>query len=331
MPLEPMQDQFGRMITYLRISVIDKCNLRCVYCMPNGLTTRSRFLELLTNEELLTLGRIFADLGIQKIRLTGGEPLLRPGLVGLIRQLAEIPGIRQLALSTNGVLLKRHAQDLKRAGLDRINISLDTLSAERFVRITGMDQWQAVIDGIFAAKEADLSPVKLNTVIMNGVNDDEILSLVDFAIAQALEIRFIEWMPTNPLVNTERDHRFFSNAITQARIEERHHLIADDPDPASPARSFRIQGTNARVGFINPLSNYFCARCNRIRLKVNGCIKTCLHGREELDLKALLRNGTPHEIIARQIATAVFLRPEQHFLNRPEIAHNDFVMTHVGG
>ena len=326
-----MLDQFGRTITYLRISVIAACNLRCLYCMPHGLVNRTRMDDLLTNDELVTLAGIFAELGIRKIRLTGGEPLLRPGLVNLVRRLADTPGIEQLALSTNGVLLARHAHALRAAGLQRVNVSLDTLSPENFIRIAGMDAWQPVIDGIREARAAGLGPVKLNTVVMNGINDHEILPLVDFAISEGCEIRFIEWMPTNPLVNLQRDGRFFSNELTQARIESRYRLIPDDPDPASPARSFRIAGSPGRVGFINPLSNYFCARCNRVRLKVNGRIKTCLHGQEELDLRAMLRSGEPHEAISRRIATAVFLRPEQHFLNRSDIAHNDFVMTHVGG
>ncbi len=326
-----MIDQFGRHITYLRISVIDKCNLRCVYCMPHGLVNRVRFSELLTNDELVELAAIFAELGIRKIRLTGGEPLLRPGMVEVVRRLAAIPGIAQLAMSTNGVLLARHAGALKAAGLDRVNVSLDTLSPEKFTAITGMDQWQQVMDGIMEAQAVGLSPVKLNTVLMKGVNDDEILDLTAFAIEEGLELRFIEWMPTNPLVDVERDGKFLSNEVAKSQIEECYRLIPDDPDPSSPARSFRIGGTGARVGFINPLSHYFCARCNRVRLKVNGRIKTCLHGREELDLQQMLRSGVAREEIKRQIATAVFLRPEQHFLNRPEVEHHDFVMTQVGG
>jgi cyclic pyranopterin phosphate synthase len=194
-----------------------------------------------------------------------------------------------------------------------------------------MDQWQAVVGGIVEAKAVGLEPVKVNTVLMKGVNNDEILALVGFAIEQELELRFIEWMPTNPLVDLEREGKFLSNEVAQAQIEQQYRLISDDPDPHSPARSFRIDGTRARVGFINPLSNFFCAMCNRVRLKVNGRIKTCLHGKEELDLKTMLRTGVPREAIKRQIATAVFLRPEQHFLNRPEVAHQDFVMTQVGG
>jgi len=326
-----MIDQFGRRITYLRISVIEACNLRCLYCMPHGLINKTRLSELLTNDELVELATMFAELGVTKIRLTGGEPLLRPGLVELVARLAEIPTIRVLAMSTNGVLLKRHTSALKEAGLHRVNVSLDTLSREKFARITGQDAWQMVLEGILEAKAVGLEPVKVNTVLMKGVNDDEILALVEFAIEQELELRFIEWMPTNPLVDLEREGKFLSNEVARSAIEERYRLIPDDPDPHSPARSFRIDGTRARVGFINPLSNAFCAMCNRVRLKVNGRIKTCLHGKEELDLKTMLRAGVSREAIKRQIATAVFLRPEQHFLNRPEVAHQDFVMTQVGG
>ena len=326
-----MIDQFGRRITYLRISVIDKCNLRCLYCLPHGWVNRIRMSELLTNDELVELAGIFAELGVTKIRLTGGEPLLRPGLVEMVGRLAAIPGITQLAMSTNGVLLARHARALKGAGLARVNVSLDTLSREKFAEITGQDAWHAVVEGIAEAKRAGLGPVKVNTVLMKGVNDDEILALVGFAVEQEIELRFIEWMPTNPFVDREREDKFLSNEGARALIEGHYRLIPDDPDPHSPARSFLIGGTRSRVGFINPLSNVFCALCNRVRLKVNGRIKTCLHGVEELDLNTMLRTRMPRDEIKRQIAAAVFLRPEQHFLNRPDVTHQDFVMTQVGG
>lgn len=326
-----MHDQFGRRITYLRVSVIDKCNLRCLYCMPRGFANTTRLEELLTNDELVELATIFAELGITKIRLTGGEPLLRPGLAEMVRRLSRIGGITQVAMSTNGVLLKRHAQALKEAGLQRVNVSLDTLSRERFAQITGMDQWHTVVEGIVEAKAVGLEPVKVNTVLMKGVNDDEILALVGFAVEQELELRFIEWMPTTPLIEVEREGKFLSNEFARGLIAPHYQLIPDDPDPHSPARSFRIAGTRARIGFINPLSNLFCAMCNRVRLKAAGRIKTCLHGKEELDLKTMLRTGVPREEIRRQIGTAVFLRPEQHFLNRAELPHQDFIMTQVGG
>lgn len=326
-----MIDQFGRQITYLRLSVIEACNLRCLYCMPHGLVNQTRLSEFLTNDELVELATMFAELGITKIRLTGGEPLLRPELVELVARLAQIAGIRVLAMSTNGVLLKRHTSALKEAGLHRVNVSLDTLSREKFARVTGQDAWQMVLEGILEAKAVGLEPVKVNTVLMKGVNDDEILALVEFAIEQELELRFIEWMPTNPVVDLEREGKFLSNEVARSALDKRYRLIPDDPDPHSPARSFRIEGTSARVGFINPLSTVFCAMCNRVRLKANGRIKTCLHGREELDLKQMLRAGTPRPEVMRALARAVFHRPEQHFLTRPEIAHHDFVMTHVGG
>lgn len=326
-----MRDQFGRTITYLRISVIDKCNLRCVYCMPKGFISRKAMGELLTNDELVTLAGIFIELGIRKIRLTGGEPLLRPGLLDVVSRLARLDGVAQLAMSTNGVLLKRDAAALKQAGLSRVNVSLDTLKPERFAAITGTACWQTVVDGLLEAQAVGLQPVKVNMVLMKGINDDEIMDMVDFTVAHELELRFIEWMPTTTLVDGQRDNRFFSNEDAQARIEPYYRLLPDDLDPHAPARTFRLEGTQTRVGFISPLSRYFCSMCNRIRLKANGRIKTCLHGREELDLKELLRQGTPREVIKEAIATAVFLRPEEHFLNRQDVAHQEFVMTQVGG
>ena len=326
-----MHDQFGRQITYLRISVIDKCNLRCTYCMPKGVISRTSMGELLTNDEIVALAGIFVELGIRKIRLTGGEPLLRPGLLDVVSRLARLTGVVQLAMSTNGVLLKRDAAALKRAGLCRVNVSLDTLKAERFAAITGTDCWQTVVDGLLEAQAVGLQPVKVNMVLMHGVNDDEIMDLVDFAAAHALEVRFIEWMPTTTAVDGQRENRFFSNEDARARIERYARLIPEDVDPHAPARTFRLEGTRTRVGFISPLSRFFCSMCNRVRLKVNGRIKTCLHGREELDLKAMLRQGMSREVIKHAIATAVFLRPEEHFLNRQDVAHQEFVMTQVGG
>jgi cyclic pyranopterin phosphate synthase len=328
-----MLDQFGRRITYLRISVIDKCNLQCTYCMPKGLTNHNRLSTLLSNTELVILAELFIQLGIRKIRLTGGEPLLRPGLVHIVEHLARLPELAELAVSTNGVLLRRYAAALKHAGLTRVNISLDTLVPQRFAAITGMDCWNEVVAGILEAQAVGLGPVKVNTVLMKGVNDDEVLRLVDFAVVHGLELRFIEWMPTNPLVDDQREDRFVSNVGVRAQIEQHWQLIADAAgDGPAPATTFRIAGTQARVGFISPLSNIFCARCNRIRLKANGRIKTCLHGREELDLKAMLRQAVPLEAIKAAISAAVFSRPEEHFLNHPESgAHRAFVMTQIGG
>lgn len=326
-----MIDQFGRRITYLRISVIDKCNLRCVYCLPHGVVSRRRMTELLTNDELVTLAAMFVTLGVRKIRLTGGEPLLRPGLPEVVRRLAALPEMAQLALSTNGVLLQRYAEALKRAGLQRVNVSLDTLVRERFTAITGMDCWQTVVDGILEARRVGLTPVKVNMVLMKGVNEDEIVPMVEFAAAHRLEIRFIEWMPTTTGVDDRRVNRFFSNEQAREALERHYQLMPEDIDPHAPARRFRVAGTEAAVGFISPLSRFFCGMCNRVRLKADGRIKTCLHGREELDLKQMLREGASPSAIQAVIRQAVFLRPEEHFLNRQDVAHQDFVMTQVGG
>lgn len=326
-----MRDRLGREITYLRISVIDRCNLRCLYCMPaHGAGFEARD-ELLTFEEMTTLVQCFAGLGIQKVRLTGGEPLVRKDVAGLIGKIRAIPEIREIALSTNGVFLKGQARLLKEAGLDRLNISLDTLRPDRFQAIAKMDRLREVLDGIDEALACGLTPVKLNTVLMRGINDDEIPDLVEFAIEKAIEVRFIELMPTNGLVQLDPRKLFLSTQEAKSRIEEEFHLRPVDTYFSSPAQVFSVVGTNARVGFISPLSNVFCSRCNRIRLKANGALKTCLHGKEDLDLKGLLRSGTPPEIIRRRIEEVVWVRPEEHFLNDTRIQHQDFQMSQVGG
>ena len=326
-----MEDRFGRELTYLRISVVDRCNLRCLYCMPAHGAGFESWSELLSYEEITALTRCFAELGIRKVRITGGEPLVRPNLTELVFRIREIPEIRELALSTNGIFLKSQARKLKEAGLDRVNISLDTLNRMRFQEIARMNRLHDVLDGIEEALHAGLEPVKLNTVLMKGINDDEILDLVRFAVEKSIEVRFIELMPTNNFVSLDSKARFFSTEEAKARIEKEFSLIPVDTYFSSPAEVFQIAGTAARVGFISPLSCVFCARCNRLRLKANGALKTCLHGKEDLDLKKLLRSGTSTEEIKKRIGEVVYVRPEQHFLNEPQVRHNDFQMSHIGG
>jgi len=326
-----MIDQFGRELTYLRISVVDRCNLRCLYCMPSHGAGFETWEELLSYEELVTLMKCFAELGIQKVRLTGGEPLIRKDISELIFRIREIPEIQELALSTNGVFLKDQARRLKDAGLNRVNISLDTLNRKRFQDIAKMDRLQDVLEGIDEAVGCGLQPVKLNTVLMRGINDDEILNLVSFAVERSIEIRFIELMSTNGLVQLNPQERFLSAEEARQKIEKVFELHPADTYFSSPAQVFSIAGTKARVGFISPISNYFCARCNRLRLKANGALKGCLHGKEDLDLKKLLRSGVSTEEIKKRIREVVYVRPEQHFLNSSEVKHNDFQMSHVGG
>lgn len=326
-----MKDRFGRELTYLRLSVVDRCNLRCLYCMPSHGAGFVAWRELLTYDEMAILVRCFAELGTRKVRLTGGEPLVRRDLEDLVARLRNISGICELALSTNGVFLKGRARSLKDAGLGRVNVSLDTLSRARFEEIARMDRLTDVLDGIDEAIACGLGPLKLNTVLMRGVNDTEILGLVGFAVERSIEVRFIELMPTNGLVQIDPKQAFMSCAEARAIVEQAYELVAVDTYASSPAQVFAVSGTAARVGFISPLSNFFCARCNRLRLKATGALKTCLHGPEDLDLKTMLRSGIPIEVIKRRIEEVVYARPEEHFLNRPEIAHRDFQMSHVGG
>ena len=326
-----MKDQFGRGLTYLRISVVDRCNLRCLYCMPQHGAGFEPWKELLSYEEICRLARCFAELGITKVRITGGEPLIRKDVVHLIFLLREIPGLQEIALSTNGVFLAPLARRLKQAGLDRVNVSLDTLNRDTFRKIAGMDRLGDVLAGIEEAKTAGLVPVKINTVLMRGVNDGEILDLVRLAVRLSLEVRLIELMPTNGLVSLNPQEAFMSAEEAKARIEETFELLPEDTYFSSPAQVFRIAGHEARVGFISPLSNVFCARCNRLRLKANGALKTCLHGKDDLDLKQLLRSGASDEEIKEMIQGVVYVRPEQHFLNVPQVPHRDFQMSHVGG
>ncbi len=326
-----MRDQFGRELTYLRISVVDRCNLKCLYCMPAHGAGFEAWDELLSYNEIVTLTRYFSELGICKVRLTGGEPLVRKDVAELIFRIREIPEVDEMALSTNGVFLKGQARKLKDAGLDRINISLDTLNRNRFREIAKQDRLREVLDGIDEALDCGFKPLKLNTVLLRGINQDEIVDLVRFAIEKSIEIRFIELMPTNGLVQLDPQEMFLSTGKAKEQIEKEYQLVPIDSYFSSPAQVFSVGGTDARVGFISPLSNAFCARCNRLRLKANGALKTCLHGKEDLDLRGLLRSGVPKEEIKRQIKAVVWVRPEQHFLNESQVKHNDFQMSHVGG
>jgi len=326
-----MKDRFERELTYLRLSVVDRCNLHCLYCMPAEGAGFDAWGEILSYEEMHRLVGIFAGLGISKVRITGGEPLVRRQIEKLVEKIKSVPGIREIAMSSNGIFLKGMARGLKGAGLDRVNISLDTLRRDRFIRIARLDRLKEVLEGIDAALEAGLAPVKINTVLMKGINDDEIPDLAAFAVRHSIEIRFIELMPTHEAVDIDPLQNFFSAQEAREIVERHYPLKPADVYLSSPAQVYEIPGTGARVGFISPLSCFFFARCNRLRMKANGMLKTCLHGKEDLDLKALLRGGASEEAIIQAIRETVFARPEQHFLNDDKVRHRDFQMSHVGG
>ena len=283
-----LRDAHNRQIDYLRMSVTDRCDFRCVYCMAEDMTFLPR-QQVLGLEELERIARIFVGLGVKKIRLTGGEPLVRQGIVGLCERIAALPGLRELVMTTNGSQLVKLAAPLARAGVKRLNISLDSLDAAKFHAITRTGQLQQVLDGIDAARDAGFERIKLNAVVMKGRNAEEVADLVDFAIASGLDLSFIEEMPLGD-VGRSRGESFCSSDEVKALIAERHTLIDSAEQSGGPARYVRLpEHPQTRIGFISPHSHNFCATCNRVRLTVEGRLLLCLGHENAIDLRALLR------------------------------------------
>lgn len=283
-----LRDGHGRTIDYLRLSLTDRCDFRCVYCMAEEMTFLPR-QQLLDFEEIVRVARLFVALGVTKIRLTGGEPLVRRGVVELCRRLAALPGLRELAMTSNGSQLAGFAAPLAGAGVRRLNISLDSLDAQRFRAITRHGELARVLAGIEAARVAGFARIKLNSVIMKGRNDDEVLALVDFAVARGLDISFIEEMPLGR-VGRERGESFCSSDEVRARLAERYCLLDCAEQSGGPARYVRLEGhPQTRVGFISPHSHNFCSSCNRLRLTAEGRLLLCLGHENSLDLRALVR------------------------------------------
>ena len=293
----PLIDGYGRVHRSLRLSVTDRCNFRCPYCMPAEKVVFLPRAELLTYEEFETLVRVGRRLGIREVRITGGEPLVRRDLPSLVRGLAGIEGIEDLSLTTNAFHLEEAAVPLREAGLQRINVSLDTLRPDRFRRLSGADGLPRVLRGIAAAREAGLAPIKVNAVLLRGVNEDEALDLVAWALAERVSFRFIELMPIGggPMRGVEH---LVPGAEVKRRLEEVYRLIPlRDGDEASPARTYRIAEGGGDVGFINPVTEPFCMRCDRVRITAEGKIRNCLFDRGELDLRQPLRAGAgPEEL-----------------------------------
>ncbi|MET0380142.1 MAG: GTP 3',8-cyclase MoaA [Spongiibacteraceae bacterium] len=317
-PITPaLVDPFGRQISYVRISVTDRCDFRCVYCMAEDMTFLPR-RDILTLEELALIGRAFVELGAQKIRLTGGEPLVRNNVLALVNELGALPGLRELTLTTNGSRLDKFAQPLRDAGMDRINISLDSLRPDRFRQITRTGNLADVLAGIRAAQHAQFTRIKLNAVVMQGRNDDEILDLVEFALGENLDLTFIEEMPLGVIDEHDRALSFCSSDDVRAQIETRHTLTASTENSGGPARYFRIrEGRTAhsetRIGFISPHSHNFCHLCNRVRVTVEGRLLLCLGNEHSVDLRAVMR-AQPGDIdaVKSAIIAALPLKPERH-------------------
>ena len=323
-------DSWGRNINYLRISVTDRCNLRCIYCMPPEGLRQMPQGEILSYEEIRTVVQAAAELGIHKVRLTGGEPLVRAELPQLIRMLRQIEGIRELSLTTNGTLLKKSALELRQAGLSRVNVSLDTLRADRFRHITRVGELKDVLEGIEAAKKAGFDPVKINTVVVRGINDDEILDFARMTNSEGWHVRFIELMPFGDV----------AQSVPSVELRQRIELVGKlEPCPDlngivsnGPAAYYRFDGAKGVIGLISPLSEpSFCSRCNRLRLTPDGKLRPCLLAEEEVDLKMPLRNRVPLAEVKRLILKAVASKPERHHLKRGNVRLTNRKMPAIGG
>jgi cyclic pyranopterin phosphate synthase len=309
-------DRFGRKITYLRLSITDRCDLRCLYCMAEEMEFVPR-AQILTLEEIYAIASVFVELGGEKIRVTGGEPLVRRGALELIERLGRLP-LKELTLTTNGMRLAECAQRLKEAGVKRVNISLDSLRPERFKRITRFGELDRVLLGIETARQV-FKKVKLNTVVMKGYNHDEVVDLVRFAVAKGLDISFIEEMPLGVIDEHDRQAVYYPSAQVRADLEREFELIATTERTGGPARYFKIAGTETRVGFISPLSHNFCGDCNRVRLTVEGRLLLCLGHEHSVDLKQVLRRYPGDEEKLRQaIVSAMAIKPERHYFNLAE-------------
>jgi GTP 3',8-cyclase len=327
----PLVDGHGREIGDVRISVTDRCNFRCQYCMPaEGLPWLERS-ALLSYEEITRLVGILAEMGVHDVRLTGGEPLVRKGLWRLVEALSAIDGVRDLSLTTNGYLLERQVADLVRAGLRRVNVSLDALAPDRFFQLTRRDALAQVLGGLAAAeRHPELRPIKVNVVAIRGFTEDEVLGFADFARRNPYEVRFIEFMPLDADRAWSRD-QVLPNAEVRAIIEERYALEPIGRERSGTARRWRFADGSGELGFISPVSEPFCGDCNRIRITAEGELRTCLFSMNETDLREPLRNGASDDEIEQVIRDAVWRKELKHHVNDPGFVQPARSMSQIGG
>ena len=310
--MEPrLIDSFGRAIEYVRVSVTDRCDLRCTYCLPEDYRDFSEPEHWLTFDEIERVMRAFTELGVRRVRLTGGEPLTRHDLPQLAARLRALPQLDDLSLSTNAVQLKKHALALFQAGVQRINVSLDSLRPERFRAITRGGKLIKVLDGLAAARGAGLRPIKINMVVMKDVNDDEIEDMVRFCIEQDFTLRLIETMPMGDTGRSATDH-YLSLEEVRRRLEKKFQLAPAVMPGGGPARYVSVAGTNLRIGFITPISQHFCETCNRVRLSADGALYLCLGQEDKLELRPLLRQGIGDGELKDAIRAAIAHKPERH-------------------
>lgn len=308
-------DKFGRTVNYLRISVTDRCDFRCVYCMDEKMEFHPR-AQLLTLEELTAISRAFVELGVEKIRITGGEPLIRRNVIKLFQDLGQLPGLRELVTTTNGSQLPRLAPQLKEAGVKRINISIDSLNAEKFRRITRTGNLEDVLAGIHAAIDAGFERIKLNTVILKNRNNDEIIDLVRFAIERSIDISFIEEMPLGVIGDHDRAEAYYSSDQIRADIEKVMTLTSTTEKTGGPSKYYKIPDTNTRVGFISPHSHNFCGDCNRVRLTCEGKLLLCLGQEHSVDLRHVIRSHPGDtDRLKQAIRESMDIKPKGHDFN----------------
>ncbi len=322
-------DTFQRPINYLRISVTDRCNLRCVYCMPEGGVPMMSHADILSYEEIIAVVKAATELGINKVRLTGGEPLVRMGLSELVKQLAAIDAINDISLTTNGILLAKYADELKEAGLDRVNVSLDTLNPEKFRSITRLGSLEDTLRGIEAAHDAGLEPVKINVVVMAGVNEDEIVDFARKTLEDGWHVRFIEYMPVTDGGNGQ--HSLVSVADMRKHIETLGELTPFKVSVGNgPAKYFKLPGASGTIGFITPVTEHFCYQCNRLRLTADGKLMPCLLRETEIDMRGPLREGASRDELKDLIQAAILAKPAGHQLvEGGGRQHRPF--SHIGG
>lgn len=324
-------DQFGRQVDYIRLSITDRCDFRCQYCMSEDMTFLSRN-EVLTLEECARIVRTFVQLGVTKVRITGGEPLVRKNAMWLFEEVGQLKGLDELVLTTNGSQLIKHAKALKQAGVKRINVSIDSLDSERFKQITRTGNLQQVLDGLESAIATGFDGIKLNTVLMRGINDDEAEDLVQFAVSHNIDISFIEEMPLGE-VNHVRDSTFVSNTDTLKRLQSKYSLIPSTHNSGGPARYWQVANCATKIGFISPHSHNFCESCNRVRISCKGELFLCLGQDDKVELMPLLRNH-PHDDtpLRDAILNSMRIKPQGHDfdLKRAAPAVIRF-MSHTGG
>jgi len=322
-----LKDPYSRIIDYMRVSVTDRCNLRCIYCMPEEGVEQIDHTDILSYEEIVRIIGVASGLGVRKIRITGGEPLARKDIQSLIRQVKELGVIDDLSLTTNGVLLERYADDLKRAGLDRVNVSLDSLKEDLYRKMTGGD-FKTVMKGIDKAKDIGLTPVKINMVPIRGINDDEIEDFARLTVDTPYHVRFIEFMPKgNRSFYDEKKH--IPSDEVKMKVEKIGSLVPVRARKNGPAKYFRLPGSRGVIGFISAMTHHFCEECSRLRLTADGKLRPCLFSETEIDLRSSIRKGVKDKEIERLLRLAVEVKPEGHYLI--ERGKQERPMSGIGG